>query len=527
MPHADGTASTDALSLLHRADELHDAQRLEEAMAEYRRALELDERLVEAWYGLGCCQLALKSYGAAAEALERAVTLRPNAAGARCNLAEALFQLGRTDDAVQHYIRSADSGHPEVAQISLEALACIAPGALSLDNAAVLALRQHWAHKIARDIVPLKPAPRDPSHKLRIGYVSAFFGARNWMKPVFGVINHHDRERFEIHMLSDGDDPSEASGYVDHPQDYIWQTNPLSNELLAQRIAAAGIDVLIDLNCYTVQRRLALFMHRPARRQITWFNAYATTGLSCFDCAVADAATLPPDEEAYCSEHIHRVSGSYLAFDVRYPVPDAAPPPCLRNGHLTFGCLGSSYKLTDTTIEAWSRILHAAPATRLLLKNSRLDDASNRSNLLTRFAAHGISDHQIHLEGAEEHFDFLRAYDRIDIGLDTFPYNGGTTTTEALWQGVPVLTFNGDRWAGRTSRSLLLAAGLSDWVADSVHEFVDTAIRLALAPNTPRQLATMRSTMRERLRVSAACDCAALCRDLEALYVKLASRPRH
>jgi protein O-GlcNAc transferase len=514
---------TDSVALLHDADALHSAQQLDAAAVAYQRALAEDNALVEAWYGLGCCHLARLSYGAAAEALERAVTLRPDAAGARSNLAEALFQLGRVDDAVQHYIRAADSGHPEVAQLSLETLACIAPGAPSLDNAAVLTIRQRWAHKIGRSIAPLTPTPRDPNRKLRIGYVSAFFGARNWMKPVFGVINHHDRTRFEIHMLSDGDDPAETSGYIDHPQDYIWQTNPLSNELLAQRIAEAGIDVLVDLNCYTVQRRLPLFMHRPARRQITWFNAYATTGLSCFDRAVADAATLPPDEETCCSERIHRVSGSYLAFDVRYPVPDVVPPPSLRKGHLTFGCLGSSYKLTDITIEAWSRILRAAPDTRLLLKNSHLDDASNRANLLARFAAYGIAEHQLWLEGAEEHFDFLRAYDRIDIALDTFPYNGGTTTTEALWQGVPVLTFNGDRWASRTSRSLLLAAGMSDWVADSAEEFVDAAIRLALTPDTPHRLAAIRATMRDRLRASAACDCTALCRELETLYLELAA----
>ena len=514
---------TDALTLLHRADELHLAQQLEEATAAYRGALTLDENLVDAWYGLGCCHLERRSYGAAAVALNRATTLRPDAAGARCNLAEALFQLGRVDDAVQHYITAADSGHPEVAQISLDALACIAPGAPSLDNAAILALRQHWASKVARNVVPLTPASHDPSRKLRIGYVSAFFGARNWMKPVFGVINHHDRTRFEIHMLSDGDDPSEASGYVDHPQDYIWQTNLISNEQLAQRIAESGIDVLVDLNCYTVQRRLPLFMQRAARCQIAWFNAYATTGMSCFDRVVADAATLPPDEEAYCCERIHRVSGSYLSFDVRYPVPDVAPPPCLRNGHLTFGCLGSSYKLTDTTIEAWSRILLATPDTQLLLKNSRLDDASSRSALLARFATHGIAEHRLELDGAEEHFDFLRAYDRIDIALDTFPYNGGTTTMEALWQGVPVLTFNGDRWASRTSRSLLLAAGLSDWVANSATGFIDAATRLARAPDTPKRLATMRGSMREHLRASAACDCATLCRELEALYIELAT----
>ena len=111
--------------------------------------------------------------------------------------------------------------------MSLDALACIAPGSASLDNGAVLAMRRDWAKRIARDIHPLTPALHDHSRKLRIGYVSAFFGDRNWMKPVFGVINHHDRDRFEIHMLSDGGDPTEGSGYVDHADDRIWQTQRL------------------------------------------------------------------------------------------------------------------------------------------------------------------------------------------------------------------------------------------------------------------------------------------------------------
>ena len=412
------------------------------------------------------------------------MTLQPDAAGARCNLAEALFQLGRVDEAVQHYLQAADSGHPEVDQRVARCAGlhrarqrhrwttrpCSRCAGIGPSESAATSARSHRRPAIA-------------ARKLRIGYVSAFFGDRNWMKPVFGVINQHDRDRFEIHMLSDGGDPSEASGYIDHADDRIWQTNALSNEQLARHIAAAGLDVLVDLNGYSAQRRLPLFMHRPARRQIGWFNMFATTGMPAFDCLVGDAAVLPPDEETFYCERIHRVPGSYLAFAVRYPVPDVTPPPCLANGYITFGCLGSAYKLTDTVIEAWSRILADAPDTRLLLKNGTLDDASNRAALVRRFARHGIAAERLLLEGRDEHYEFLRAYGRIDVALDTFPYNGGTTTTEALWQGVPVLTFNGDRWASRTSRSLLLAAGLPDWVMDDRAGYIEAAIRLARTPD--------------------------------------------
>jgi predicted O-linked N-acetylglucosamine transferase (SPINDLY family) len=218
------------------------------------------------------------------------------------------------------------------------------------------------------------------------------------------------------------------------------------------------------------------------------------------------------------------VPGSYLAFEVLYPVPEVAPPPVLRNGWLTFGSFASAYKVSDQVVAAWSQLLTRVPEARLLLRNQTLDDASNRAALTARFASQGIQPERLTLLGGAEHFDFLRAYDHVDVGLDTFPYNGGTTTTEALWQGVPVLTCNGDRWAGRTSRSLLLAAGLPEWVADDEAGFIEAGVALAARPDTPALLAALRAGMRDRLRASAVCDTATLCRSLEAIYADEATR---
>src|SRR5579871_4680713 len=201
--------------LRRRADALHLSKHFAEAAALYRRSLSLDDASTESWYGLGHCLLAVRSFGEAAAALQRALTLQPDKVGARCNLAEAMFQLGQVDAAVQQYRQAAESGNPEAISVSRDTLASIAPGSALFDNAGVLAVRRDWAAHAGRDIRALTPAPRDSRRKLRIGYVSAFFGDRNWMKPVFGVINQHDRDRFEIHMLSDGGDPAESSGYVD------------------------------------------------------------------------------------------------------------------------------------------------------------------------------------------------------------------------------------------------------------------------------------------------------------------------
>ncbi len=508
----------DAAAALREADALHLGKQYDAAAVAYRRALSADPESLQAWYGLGCACASQYAYGDAIAALRRVVAARPDAAGARCTLAEALFQLGETDAAVAEYRLAAESGDPQARTVALAAIACIAPGCPGLGHAAVRSARQDWAASIGDGIRPLPPLRQRAEGKLRVGYVSAHFGARNWMKPVWGVINRHDRDRFEIHLLADGADPSADSGYVDHAEDHVWRIASLSNAELARRVREAALDVLVDLSGYSRQGRLALFLHRPAPRQLTWFNMYASSGLSCFDALVGDAAVVTQAEEAAYSEPIVKVPGTYLAFEVLYPVPEVAPPPVLRNRLLTFGSFASAHKITDGVVAAWARILLGAPSARLLLRNQTLHDASNRLALIARFASRGIAPHRLVLSGGAEHFEFLRSYDEVDIALDTFPYNGGTTTTEALWQGVPVLSFNGDRWASRTSRSLLLAADLADWVVANEREYVERAIALAQHEATPAALTRMRQEMRSRLRASAACDTGTLCRALEELY---------
>jgi len=508
----------DPANELRHADTLHLDRRYPEAIDAYRRAVAGNASLHAAWYGLGCASLTLKAYADAADALRQAVALQPGADRVRCNLAEALFQLGEVDGAIAQYQSAADGGDAEVRAVALAGIACIAPGAPHQDNFNVMAARRRWIDWQARGIRRVTAAPPEAGRKLRIGYLGAFFGARNWMKMYMGVINAHDRDRFEFHFLADDAAPSAACGYTDHADDRIWELGGVPNAELARHIVEAGLDVLVDLNGYSYQRRLPVFLYRPARLQICWNGMYGTTGLRDIDWLVGDAAVIPPEEERYYSEPIFRVAGSYLAFSVFYPVPDVAPPPCLRAGHLTFGCFASAYKLTEPTIAAYAGILRDAPASRLLLRNRTLDEASNRAALLDRFARRGIDADRLTLEGGAEHFDFLRGYDRVDVALDAFPYNGGTTTAEALWQGVPMLTCNGDRWAGRTSRSILLAAGLDDYVAADAAGFADAAIRLARAADTPRQLAALRDGMRARVAASPACDTTGLCRALERLY---------
>ncbi len=473
----------------------------------------------EAWQELGRRHLERWEYGSACAALQHALALAPEPGVADHQLGQALFELGYADAAVARFRRAARAGDAALRAAALRSIAIIIPGVPGADAAEVLAARRDW---VARPVVPRwMPDARD-GRKLRVGYLSAFFGARNWMKPVWAVINRHDRARFEVHMFADRSTPSAESGYHDAATDVIHTINGVANERLAEIIRSVGIDILVDLNGYSFPDRLGLFALRPAPVIAGWFNMFATTGSAAFDWLVGDASVIDTAEETDYVERIHRLPGSYLAFDVLYTVPPVVPPPSLHSGCITFGCLGSQHKLTDPVLDAWGAILRAAPTARLLIRNATLEDASSRADLLARLQAQGIETARVTLEGWAEHYEFLRTYDRIDIALDTFPYNGGTTTSEALWQGVPVLAFTGDRWASRTSRSLLLAGGLAEWVMDNVAGYVQRGIALASDPATPARLAALRAGMRERLRASAVCDTATLCREMEAFYCRVA-----
>lgn len=497
--------------------------KLSEAMEAYRRALAIEPSIFQAWFGLGVANLAVRAFSEAIVCFERALALQPRDPDARLHLGSALFNAGEVDAAIAEIMRVAQTN--KVRRQALRKIAIIIPGSPSHSDRDILQARRKWAaidERAARANRPRKLQKNPQSAKIRIGYISSFFRDRNWMKPVWGVINHHDRSNFEIHLFADRGNPDAQSGYHAHDFDRIHDVTDLSNDAVATGIRKAGIEVLVDLNGYSAPWRLGIFMRRPTRNIVGWFNAFATSGIRAFSHIIGDAEVIPPFEERFYTERVLRVSGSYLAFSVLYPVPRVAPPPSVRDGHLTFGCLAPQYKITPGVIDVFARILRAAASARLLMKSSFLGHAGNRAAVLEKFARKGIGPQRLLLEGPEEHYKFLKAYSRIDVALDTFPYNGGTTTMEALWQGVPVLTFSGDRWVGRISQSLLSAGCLRDWVEPSLDAYIRRAIDLAQARETPRVLADLRKRMRADLSRSAACDSANLCRELESHYSALA-----
>ncbi|HXQ80369.1 MAG TPA: tetratricopeptide repeat protein [Opitutaceae bacterium] len=467
------------------------------------------------------------AYAAALPLLRRALSGPKPDPELRLSLALAYFHLGCVEAALRELRRAAKSGGPEVRRAALRKIAVYIPGAPKAGNAQILRARRQWALLEARAESPRLPArapSRTPRRKLRIGYVSAFLGYRNWMKAVWGMLDAHDRRAFEIHLFLDRGLPDRRHGYVPHKSDRIHALDNLSNEAAAKRVAAAKVDILVDLSAYSYPSRLGLFLRKPAPIQVGWFALHATSGIDAFDYAIVDEVALPAREERFCAEHIVRVSGCYVAFAVPYTVPRVVAPPCARSGRITFGCLAPQYKLTDEVTATFARILRAVPGARLLLKNICMENAENRAAVRARFLRHGISGNQLVCEGPAEHFAFLKTYDRIDVALDTFPYNGGTTTMEALWQGVPVLTFPGGRWVSRISSSLLQAAGLGEWICSSRRSFLRRAIALARSPDTAARLSLLRAGLRDRLLASPACDVRGLCRQMEDQYRAMAGR---
>jgi predicted O-linked N-acetylglucosamine transferase (SPINDLY family) len=242
--------------------------------------------------------------------------------------------------------------------------------------------------------------------------------------------------------------------------------------------------------------------------------------MTAYDYLIGDSVVVHPEEEMHYTERIARVSGTYLTFDVAYAVPPVEPAPARRNGHVTFGCFASQYKLTPQVVRAWAAILDGAPEAKLLVKNRSMQVDCNRISLLQRLTEQGVDPTRITLEPGAPHYEYLAAYSKIDIALDPFPYNGGTTTSEALWQGVPVLCFDGDRWAARQGASLLRAAGLDEFVAHDEADYVARGIELG------RGFADERMTMRNRLAASRMMDTTAFARELEDIYRRLTDEGR-
>ncbi len=487
----------------------------------------------EDWLMTGRLLCDIGEFAQSLGAFENCLQLVPQHIEARYELGRAVYKLGDADRAAKLIEQVAEeTGHLEVWM----GLATIAPGVPGYDHDRVRVIREKFARLMrqaeapadvsqpsrSRRGHPSKLTYKKRSTPLRLGYVSAHWHEANYMKPVWPLINAHDRGKFQIHLFDDGPPNSDAWEWLDR-KTHTESIHGLDNAQAAQCIRAVELDILVDLSAYSQPERLGLFVHRPTPIQMAWFNMYATSGFQEIDYLIGDRSVLRSDEQRHLTERFLQLPLSYLTFQTNHAAPDVDLRCGDKHSTFAFGCLGTLYKISPLVIATWSEILLQADAAQLVLAARELKSMCNQQYVLEQFLKHGIASERITFLPPAPHFDFLKHYGQIDVALDTFPYNGGTTTMEALWQGVPVLTFNGDRWASRTSRSLLAHSHLPQFSVDSREEYIHTAVKLATHVESQTELRDIRREMREKLTVSKVCDSPMLARRMEALYVKACS----
>ena len=372
------------------------------------------------------------------------------------------------------------------------------------------------AEPLGRDVVPLS-SDGDPGRRLRVGYVSNNFREHSVAFFVEALLASHDRSKVEIFCYADIMLADEFSGRLRRHSAQWRVITGQSDAQVAELIRQDAIDILVDLAGHTARNRLLVFARKPAPVQVTYLGYCNTTGLSAMDYRFTDAlADSPGTTEHLHTEQLVRLPDCAWC----YRPPDASPavetPPVLRSGHITFGCFNARPKITGEMLALWARLLLEMPASSLLLKNVGFGEPSARQHTRDLLAKAGIAPERVELVGRVPTLaGHLATYARVDIALDTFPYHGTTTTCEALWMGVPVITLAGRTHASRVGVSLLTTTGLPELVASSPDEYVKIAA--ALATDVPR-LAALRTTLRTRMASSPLMDASRFARNVEAAY---------
>jgi len=495
---------------------------LEEAEVLCRQAVALNPNEPELWTHLGNTLHKRGRYDAACDSFRRALALDAGCTTALAGIGNTLREQGALDEALQWLGKGLETGGA-AAGFDNTYWACLLftlnynP---RVSHAESFAYHQRFGAAVAQRNAELGwtgvdfANTREPGRRLRIGFVSPDFRIHSCAYFLLPLLSNLDRAAFEIVCYAEVARPDEVTERFRQLADLWRDTVGMSDRELTLQIAADGIDILLDLAGHTEGNRLPVFGLRPAQVQMSWLGYPNTTGLRTMDYRITDAIADPNDDgDALYSERLLRLPQSFLCFRPLTPMPEISPLPAARNGHVTFGSMNNFSKVTHEVLDLWAQLLNAVPGSRLLLKAKQLEDATVRQRVIERFRNHGIDAERLSLMAAlparEDHF---AQYHHIDIGLDPFPYNGTTTTCEALWMGVPVVTLRGDRHAARVGASLLTNAGLEELVADDAAEFL--RIATALAHNQER-LATLRAGLRQRLQSSALCDETGFTRDLE------------
>jgi predicted O-linked N-acetylglucosamine transferase (SPINDLY family) len=548
----DFPAAWNNLGSLHNAADDVDA-----AIEAYRRCLNLKPDYAEARYNLGTALQKKGLWEESAAELQRALALRPNHADTYNNLGIALGELDRLDDAISTYrtglaiqheheglnsnlgaalrtagqvrdsiiaFRRACARHADARAASnlLYAL-LLDPGS---DEAAIREECRQWdriyAEPLRRHRAPHEN-DRSPDRRLRIGYVSPDLGDHPVGRFMAPLLAHHDHQQFEIFVYCDHTRPDPIARQNRSHADAWRATDRMSDEQVARMVREDRIDILVDLVMHTSNNRLLVFARKPAPIQVSYLAYPGFTGLQTIDYRLTDPyldprvlTPLPPGgagaEYSGLFEEPFQLPHTFWCYTEPVEACELAPPPVLKSDHITFGCLNNFGKVSELLIDAWFRILRQTPGSRLLVHARR---GSHRDYLAARFQAEGIDPNRLEFVGFLKLPEYFRQYNQIDIALDTYPYAGGTTTCDALWMGVPVISLAGNLPISRGGASILSNVGLPELVAADVKEYVTIAHQSAT--DVPK-LARLRSGMRQRMLASPLMNGPRFARDVETAY---------
>lgn len=507
-------APVSAAAQVWRGIVLREMQRVGEALSAFEKATALSKRPEEGYALVGSTYRQLGDNTSADEFADRALELNPDhpvALNLKGNLA---LHDANVADAVAWYLKAAraDPDFPMYAQNALFAMNY----ADDAGPAELLGAHRHWGWRQATVRTPrLRARTSAANRPLRVGLVSPDLISHSVAHFIAPLLHHFDRDSLEIYCYSNNR-KSDAVTESFRALATGWRGIAGKNDQsVAELVDRDGIDVLVDLAGHTADNRLGVFLRGPAPMQLTWLGYPTTTGLPRMQYRLSDAVVDPDDAVSFNTETVLRLPNSYFCYMPAQEAPPVSALPLAARGYTTFGSFNNLAKMTDTTLRLWAQVLEAVPDSRLVLKNQSLGDARAREIFGARLAQAGIDLQRVRMIGFEvQRTRHLLLYNDIDISLDTFPYNGATTTCESLWMGVPVVTLAGQTHASRMGASILAAAAQGDWVAREPDRYVQVCRELA---EDPAALAQRRASLRSVLAGSALMDYRQFNRDFENL----------
>jgi protein O-GlcNAc transferase len=454
-------------------------------------------------------------FGEAIASYQRALALKPDWPEAHCNLAELQMMIGDSNEAVASACRALTlrQDYAEAHQILLfskQYSADLTPE----EWYATLINFAHFRYE------PMLHAPYDnfpdPSRRLRVGYISADFRMHSCAWFIEPLLATHKRSHFEIICYPCSPYTDAVTARLKALVDRWHSLTDMDSATAAARIRADKIDILVDLSGYSLGNGLSIFHHKPAPIQVTWLGCPSSTGSEAIDYRLSDLWLTPPDTPEYFAEKVWNLERVSHCYRPTAQAPTIGPLPALKRGHITFGSFNNASKLSVQILKLWAAVLQAVEGSRLVLKCWQMADSEVRRRVSSVFVECGIEERRIdflgHFASVNEHLDF---YNRIDIALDTYPYNGATTTLEALWMGVPVISLAGWRTASRYGLSFLQTIGCEEFATKTPEQFVQTA--RDLAADLPR-LTKIRSQLRKQVKQSSLCDEPGFAQAVEAAY---------